>query len=60
VINSAWVLIIQTVWATTPDWRNGHRRTDIETISNAALLLHRLTELVPAIAWDPAVSRRAA
>jgi hypothetical protein len=50
VINAEGVLIVQTVWATTPDRRYRQRRTDIETVAGEAALLHRLTELVPAIA----------
>jgi hypothetical protein len=49
VINASGVVILQTVWATTADVRAGHRRTDSETCPDAAGLMDRLGQLVPAM-----------
>jgi len=38
---------LRTVWATTDDWRAGHRRTDVELIADEPALLQRFAELVP-------------
>jgi hypothetical protein len=52
--NVAGEVVLQTVWATTPDRRAGHRRTDVERIVDITVLKRRLLELAPAICWDPA------
>ena len=53
IINAEGRLMLQTVWARTADRRAGPRRTAIETVADVVQLLHRLHELVPAIAWQP-------
>jgi hypothetical protein len=57
IINAEGHLIVQTVWATTPDRRAGHRLTRVEHvriggINGHAALMRRLTELAPAICWQ--------
>jgi hypothetical protein len=49
IVNTGAELILQTIWATTPDHRAGHRRTDIERIVDAAALRRRLAELAEII-----------
>ena len=61
IINAEGLIIIQTVWATTPDRRRGHRLTRIENVADQTALMQRLAELAPAL-WSirqapPAVSR---
>ncbi len=50
VVNAHGRVILQTVWATTPDLRTGRRVTRSETIADQAQLVDRLAELVPLIA----------
>jgi hypothetical protein len=49
VISASGVVILQTVWATTADLKAGHRRTDSETCADAAAVMHKLGELMPAM-----------
>ena len=61
IINAEGLIIIQTVWATTPDRRRGHRLTRIENVADQTALMQRLAELAPAL-WPirqapPAVLR---
>ena len=50
VVNSGGRVLLQLVWAITPDRLSGRRRTDIETIADRRYLMRRLAELVPLIA----------
>jgi hypothetical protein len=43
------LIIIQTVWATTPDRRRGHRLTRFEGVADQVTLIQRLAELTPAL-----------
>ena len=45
------LVIIQTVWMTTPDRRRGHRSTRFEDVADQAALINRLAELTPAL-WS--------
>jgi hypothetical protein len=47
-------VVLQTIWATTPNHRAGHRRTDVEHIADVAVFMRRLAELAPAICRDAA------
>jgi hypothetical protein len=49
IINAEGLIIIQTVWATTPDRRRGHRLTRFEDVTDQATLIQRLAELTPAL-----------
>jgi hypothetical protein len=49
VTSASGVVLLQTVWATTPDLRTGHRRTDIETVATLDHLVHRLNDLAAVI-----------
>ena len=49
IINAEGSIIIQTVWATTPDYRRGHRLTRFEDVADQAALIRRLTELAPTL-----------
>ena len=49
IINAEGLIMIQTVWATTPDRRRGHRLTRFESVADQAALIERLTELTPAL-----------
>jgi hypothetical protein len=49
IINAEGAIIIQTVWATTPDRRRGHRLTRFEDVTDQAALIQRLAELTPAL-----------
>jgi hypothetical protein len=44
--NAYGMLLIQTIWATTPDLEYGRRRTDIESPKTVVALQERLDELV--------------
>jgi hypothetical protein len=44
--NAYGVLLIRTIWETTPDLEDGHRRTDIESVKTVVALQARLAELV--------------
>jgi hypothetical protein len=46
VVNAHGVVLLQTVWAITPDILAGRRRTDVERIADQAQLIGRLGELV--------------
>jgi hypothetical protein len=48
IINAEGLIMIQTVWATTPDRRRGHRLTRFESVADQAALIQRLAELTPA------------
>ena len=53
IVNAEGVIIMQTIWATTPDrLRGGHRLTRIESVPDHASLMRRLTELSPMICWQ--------
>jgi hypothetical protein len=45
VVDASGLIIIKTVWATTPDLRAGHRLTRIENLTGQAALETRLVEL---------------
>ncbi len=61
VVNAHGVILLQTIWAVTPDLVAGRRRTAVERIADQRLLLARLAELVPAIAGHlPALAAIAA
>lgn len=63
IVNSGDQVLLQTVWAVSPDIVARRRRTDIETILDEAFLLRRLAKLVPVlIAGDllPATTTAAA
>jgi hypothetical protein len=49
IINAEGLIIIQTVWATTPDRRRGRRLTRFENVVDQAALIQRLAELTPAL-----------
>jgi hypothetical protein len=49
IINAEGLVIIQTVWATTPDRRRGHRLTRFEHVADQTALTQRLGELTPAL-----------
>jgi hypothetical protein len=49
IISAEGMIIIQTVWATTPDRRRGHRLTRFEDVADQAALIQRLAELTPAL-----------
>jgi hypothetical protein len=51
IIYAGSVLIVQTIWATMADLGAGHRLTLTltETITDEVRLMHRLSELVPAM-----------
>jgi hypothetical protein len=52
IINAEGRLSVRTVWAATADRRAGPRLTRFEHVTDAAQLLHRLGELVPALCWS--------
>jgi hypothetical protein len=52
IVNAEGVIIMQTIWATTPDRPRGHRLTRIESVPDHASLMRRLTELSPMICWQ--------
>ena len=58
VVNAHGRIILQTVWLTDP--KSGHRRTDSETVEDAAALLRRLGELAPLLYQNQALPARAA
>jgi hypothetical protein len=61
IVNAYGVILLQTVWAVTPDLVAGRRRTDVERIDDQALLLNRLSKLVPLLAGHlPAATAAAA
>jgi hypothetical protein len=47
IANAEGRIILQTIWATAPHRRQGHRRTDIEDVGSEGALLTRLRELAP-------------
>jgi hypothetical protein len=49
VINAEGQIMIQTIWATTPDRRRGHRLTRFENVADKPALMQRLAELTPAL-----------
>jgi len=57
VVDAEGLVIITTIWATTPDLRAGHRLTRIEDIASAAALMLRLSELAPLL-WPHSEPRR--
>ena len=56
IINAEGLIIIQTVWATTPDRRRGHRLTRVEDVTDQTALMQRLAELTPVL-WPGCASR---
>jgi hypothetical protein len=61
IVNAEGVIILQTVWATTPDRHYGHRLTRFETIIGGhAPLMDRLAILTPALWRVPTRLRRPA
>jgi hypothetical protein len=53
LINAEGKLMVQTIWATTKDRRYGPRITRHEDVTDAAHMLRRLGELLPALTWQP-------
>ena len=49
IIDAEGLVIIQTVWATTPDRGRGHRLTRFEDVADQATLIQRLAELTPVL-----------
>ena len=56
IINAEGLIIIQTVWTTTPDRRRGHRLTRVEDVTDQTALMQRLAELTPVL-WPGCASR---
>jgi hypothetical protein len=54
LINAEGLIIMQTIWATTPDRRRGHRLTRSESVASPSALMQRLAELTPSLWWKPA------
>lgn len=46
IVNAHGVVILQTIWATSPDVVAGHRLTRVERVDDPTLMLARLRELV--------------
>jgi hypothetical protein len=53
IVNAEGLLIVQTIWAVTPDRRRGRRITREVRVKNHAALTRVLAELTPLICWDP-------
>jgi hypothetical protein len=52
IVNSAGLVLLQSVWAETADLRVGRRRTDVEQIADPAIMQHRVRELIAQI-YEP-------